>query len=90
MPPVHRNTDKRSCGASTIVRGNSTVFVNNLLCAVKGDPNTHGRGDLLATVNPGTVFVENKELVVQGSSARPDTIHSNPRSADGSPDVNAF
>ena len=48
MPATHRNTDPRTCGATTIVEGQSTVFVNGLLQSVNDDPNTHGAGNLIA------------------------------------------
>jgi len=41
MPPVHRDTDLRFCGASTIALLQQTVFVNNKLAAVVGDISTH-------------------------------------------------
>ena len=96
MPiPVHRDTDARICGCSTIVVNQSTVFANNLLIAVFGDPDTCTSGELLATINPGTIFIENLELVVVGSDAIPDKcckydLHCNPKSATGSPNVFAF
>jgi hypothetical protein len=89
MPSVHRDTDLRNCSAKTTVVGNSTVFVNNLLCAVKDDPNTHIRGELLADVNPGTIFVEGKLMVLVGSNAKPDLLHVNPKAVQGSSDVHA-
>ena len=48
MPSVHRDGDGRICGATTIVSGNSTVYANNKLVAVNGDPNSHGGGGLIA------------------------------------------
>lgn len=87
MPEVHRDTDARNCGAKTTVVGNSTVFVNNLLCSVKDDTNTHIRGELLADVNPGTIFVEGKLMVLKGSNSKPDLLHINPKADQGSPDV---
>ena len=98
MPiPVHRDTDSRICGAATTVTGQSTVIANGLLVSVQGDPNTHGGGALGATVNPGTVIIEGKEMVVVGSSASPDALcppvgppHCNPASSSGSDDVVAF
>jgi hypothetical protein len=91
VPPVHRNTDLRDCTAKTVVVGQSSVFVNNLLVSVKDDPNTHLKGELLATINPGTVFINNKEMVVQGSDAKPDKSgHTNPKAIQGSPNVFAF
>ena len=93
--PVHRETDLRVCGCSTIVVGQSTVFANNLLIAVMYDPDSCGGGALNASINPGTIFIENLELVVVGSTACPDGCcpsdsHCNPMSATGSPDVFAF
>ena len=49
--PIHRDTDPRVCGASTNVAGQSTVFANNLLVSVDGDPNSHGGGSLSAGSN---------------------------------------
>lgn len=97
MPAVHRNTDSRVCGASTVVSGQGTVYANGLLIAVMNDQNTHGGGGLNASVNPGTVFINGKKMVVVGSSASPDALcppigapHCNPKSTGGSPDVFAF
>jgi hypothetical protein len=91
---VHRNTDARNCGASTIVSGQSNVYVNSLLASVQGDANTHGGGALGATVNDGTVFINNKKVVLKGSSASPDSLcvpigppHCNPQSVGASPNV---
>jgi len=89
--PVHRDTDSRVCGASTIVQGQSNVYVNNLLASVKGDPNSHKKGELLASVNDGTVFVNGKLLVLKGSDASPDKIgskpHDKPKAVGASGDV---
>ena len=40
--PIHRHSDARVCGATTVVSGNTTVFANDLLVSVDGDPNSHG------------------------------------------------
>lgn len=86
--PVHRNTDSRSCGASTIVKGQSTVYVNNLLVSVQDDPDTHSGGGLLANTNAGSIFVNGKKVVFKGSNAKPDSMgHTNPKAAGGSPTV---
>lgn len=93
MPAIHRNTDPRTCGATTIVSGQGNVFANNLLVSVNGDPNTHGGGGLIAANN--NVYV-NGILVVNHSpeSANPDALcvplggaHCNPQTASGSPNV---
>lgn len=97
MPAVHRNTDSRVCGAKTTVTGQNNVYANGLLIAVQGDPNTHGGGSLSASVNPGTVFINGKEMAVQGSDAAPDALcpvlgapHCAPTATSGSPDVFGF
>ena len=61
MPAIHRDTDGRSCGATTTVNGQSSVFANALLVAVNEDPNTHGGGGLIADCNQ--VFCEGKLVV---------------------------
>ena len=94
---VHRNGDSRACGASTTVTGQSTFYVNNKLVAVQNDPNSHGSGGLNASINPGTIFVENIEMVVNGSSAAADALcpivggpHCSPSATSGSDDTFAF
>lgn len=93
MPSVHRNTDSRTCGASTVVAGNTNVYANNLLVSVNGDPNSHGSGNLVAACN--NVFVNNI-LSVNNSpdSAAADALcipvggpHCSPATAGGSPNV---
>ena len=72
MPQVHRHGDQRNCKATTIVSGQNAVYANNVLVSVLGDKNTHGGGELEATVNPGTIWINNKEMVVVGSEAKID------------------
>lgn len=93
MPAIHRNTDPRACGATTIVSGQSTVFANNKLVSVNGDPNSHGGGALAAANN--NVYANNL-LVVNDTpeSAAPDSLcpplggaHCAPVTAGGSSDV---
>lgn len=93
MPAIHRLTDSRACGATTVVVGQGNVYANNLLVSVNGDPNTHGGGNLIAGSN--SVFVNNI-LVVNHSpdGAAPDALcpplggaHCAPVTASGSPDV---
>jgi len=87
---AHRHTDARFCLATTVVTHQSTVFVNNLLVAVEQDENTHGGGGLIST-SPGTVFAENKKIiVVVNDTADPDNALHFPSVVDpeaGSPDV---
>jgi hypothetical protein len=96
MPVAHRNSDIRTCGATTIVSNQSTVYVNGELWAVAGDPNSHGGGNL---VNSGsTVFVEGANVIVNApDSASPDGLcpipggnHCNPATSGGSPDVYSY
>ena len=96
MPQAHRHGDKRSCGASTLVVGQSTVTVNGRLWAVVGDINTHGMGQLK---NSGsTVSIQGKLVIVHApDSASPDTLcfivdgpHCSPKTAMGSPNVYAY
>lgn len=93
MAQIHRHSDPRVCGASTIVEGQSTVYANGLLVSVDGDPNTHGGGSLIAACK--NVFVEGKMVVNHSAdNANPDALcvpigppHCNPATAGGSPDV---
>ena len=93
MPQIHRHSDPRVCGATTIASGQSSVFANGLLVAVNGDQNTHGGGALIAACK--NVFIGGK-MVVNNSpdNASPDALcaivgppHCNPATAGGSPDV---
>lgn len=94
---AHRHGDLRTCGATTVVTNQSTVFVNNKLWAVQGDKNTHGNGDLIA-VTGTTVFVENKLVIVHGpDNALPDNLcpeeagqHCTPFTAQGSGDTEIY
>ena len=89
---VHRNTDARVCGATTIVSGQETVFANDLLISVHGDPNSHGNGNLIAGSNH--VFINGKAVVNNSpdSAAADDlcpvpSIHCAPATASGSQNV---
>lgn len=95
MPAAHRNGDLRTCGASTVVSGQSSVYVNGSLWAVQGDPNSHGGGGLIPSGT--TVYVEGKLVIVNApDNANPDVlcpilpIHCNPATAGGSPDTFAY
>jgi hypothetical protein len=92
MPGVHRHGDARQCGATTVVSNQDNVFANGKLIAVQGDQNTHGAGALNASINPGTVFINDLELVVNGSTAAVDgSGHLSTASAsEGSTNVFAF
>ena len=93
MSAVHRLTDLRICGAVTIVIGQSSVYANNLLIAVNGDPNSHGAGNLIA--GSRNVFINNLAVVNNTPDlAIPDGLcipiggpHCAPITATGSPNV---
>lgn len=93
MPAVHRHSDGRACGATTVVSGNGTVYANNLLVSVNGDPNTHGDGALIAGSN--RVFVQGIAVVNNSADgSNPDALciplggaHCAPVTAGGSPNV---
>lgn len=93
MPPIHRLTDSRICGATTVVVGNSTVYANNLLVAVDKDPNIHGAGNLIAACRE--VYAHNILTVNHTpDNAIPDSLcipvgglHCGPMTAQGSPNV---
>lgn len=74
MPGAHRNTDSRFCGATTIVVGQSTVFVNGLLWAVEGDYDTHcNEGQLSAVYGAKNVYINGKLVICAvGDTAAPD------------------
>jgi hypothetical protein len=91
MPAAHRDDDARACGATTIVSGQSTVFVNTKLWSVDGDLNTHGAGALEPTLSPN-VYINNKRVVVINDLAAADNFpHSSPatKAAAGSGDTNS-
>lgn len=93
MPKAHRNGDSRACGAKTVVTGQSTVFVNGKLWAVKDDPNTHSAGGLINTTG-STVFIEGKNVIVHGPDlAKVDGaghVGSQDQTAEGSGDVYSY
>ena len=72
MTAIHRNSDSRACGAATVVAGQSTVYANDLLVSVNGDPNSHGAGALSASCHD--VYVNGILVVDLGDSAAPDTL----------------
>ena len=93
MAAVHRDTDSRSCGASTVTAQAKNVFANGLLISIDGDPNSHGGGALSAgsdQVYAGGILVVNHSP----DGAAPDALcvpiggaHCGPSTASGSPDV---
>lgn len=96
MAGAHRHGDARVCGATTDVKLQSTVYVNEKLWAVKGDVNTHGGGGL---INSGTtVKIAGYEVIVNSpDSAAADSLcvpigppHCAPSTAAASTDVKAY
>lgn len=91
MPKIHRHGDSRVCGATTVVQGQSSVYVGNELVAVDGDPNSHGGGALNAGSN--SVFVNSKAVVnhtpdtAAADSLCPIPPHCGPDTAGGSDSV---
>ena len=92
MPAVHRNTDSRSCGASTVSSQGRNVYVNNLLWSIDGDPNSHGSGSLIAATN--NVFIGGTAVCNNNDSAAPDALcptaggnHCAPSAVGGSSNV---
>jgi len=92
---AHRHGDARACGATTIVSGQTTVYVNTKLWAVDDDVNTDGDGGL----NPAgtTVKINNKKVVVVGDPADADSLcpdlggaHCSPSASAGSGDVTCY
>jgi hypothetical protein len=94
MPAVHRHTDTRACGATTIVSGQDTVYANSLLVSVNGDVNSHGAGALVA--GSDNVFIGGIAVVNHTpDGAAADSLcpplagaHCSPATASGSPNVN--
>jgi len=90
MPAAHRHGDARACGATTVVIGNSTTYVDGKLWAVIGDINTHGEGGLVPSGS--TVYVQGKLVIVNTpDDADPDDLfkpqgglHGEPKTAEGS------
>lgn len=92
MPGAHRFGDSRACGASTIVVGNQTVFVNGRLWAVKGDIDTHEAGGLINTTGH-TVFNQGIPVIVLGDKAEQDMlghVMSDDEAASASGDTFAY
>lgn len=90
MPAAHRHSDLRDCGAKTVVENQSSVFVNNKLWAVNGDPNDHGDGQLINTGT--TVFINRKNVIVHfpDHAQTDDASHTDPMTAEGSDNVYCY
>jgi uncharacterized Zn-binding protein involved in type VI secretion len=87
--PAHLHGDLRTCGATTVVVGQSSVYVDGKLWSVNGDPNTHGSGALISASN---VKIEGKGVIVhRPDDASADDLcpvedgeHCTPKTAQGS------
>lgn len=96
MPGAHTHGMSRACGATTVVIGQSHVFVNGKLWAVEGDPNSHGNGALIASGSK--VFINGKKVIVNApDAAAPDNLcpplggqHCTPFTAQGSGNVKCY
>lgn len=69
---IHRDTDARACGATTVTAQASKVFAEGELISINGDPNSHGGGALAATANK--VYVGGTLIVLKGDSAGADAL----------------
>lgn len=94
MPPCHRDTDARICGALTTVKLQTNVFVNRLLWAVHYDVDTHcGEGRLVAATPAKNVYINNIWVICAPSAdfAYPDCPyigeHTIPKPVGGSPNT---
>jgi|TARA_S200002703_G_C3718150_1_gene220607 uncharacterized Zn-binding protein involved in type VI secretion len=89
--PIHRDTDSRVCGATTVVENQSSVFANGLLIATFGDPNSHGGGGLIAACNnvyiKGIIVCNHSPDSASADSICPIPPHCNPATASGSSNV---
>jgi hypothetical protein len=92
MPAVHRDSDSRVCGATTVSAQNKNVFVNNLLWAIDGDPNSDQSGGLVAGTN--NVFIGGIAVCNNNDTALPDSLcstiggsHCGPNAVGGSDNV---
>lgn len=94
MPAAHRHGDGRICGATTVVSGQSTVYVNGQLWAVAGDGNSHGGGAL--SPSGSTIEINGKKIIVNApDGAAADSLcpippHCGPSTSGGSGDVFAY
>ena len=92
---VHRQGDSRSCGASTVTRV-TNVRVNGRPISVDKDTNTHGAGQLNASVTVGKVRANSIAVIINGDTAQPDNLcpipggaHCAPNASSASPNVRA-
>ncbi len=89
MSYAHKHGDQRSCGATTIVTGQSFVKIGGQLWAVENDQNTHGQGGLIASKT--FIKIGGKSVIVNNDSANQDSLcpiaggeHCNPKAVSPS------
>lgn len=92
MPKAHRHGDLRQCTATTIVSGQSTVYVNSRLWSVVGDPNSHGGGNLIGLAAGSSVFINGINVIVHAPDpAAPDAaLHPPPPTDTGEGSSNVY
>lgn len=76
MPRAHRDNDFRVCGGQTQVIGQTTVWVNNKLWSVDGDPEkpgNHAGAPNKPVYPPRNVWIENKRIICSPAG---DTVYS--------------
>ena len=61
MPKAHTDTMARTCGAATIVTGQSSVTIGGKLWAVDQDSSNHNAGNLLPSATD--VWIEGKLVI---------------------------
>lgn len=96
--PIHRNSDRRDCGARTKTRC-TNVRVNSRFISIQDDINTHTGGALKATITKGKVRANSVPIIVLNDPASPDRLfrqigheghpHGNPKATSASPNVRA-
>jgi hypothetical protein len=95
---VHRDNDKRQCGASTSATVNN-VRVNNQFISTEGDTNSHSGGALRATATSGRTRAGGKPIIILNDPASQDSLcgkighaghgHCNPKATSASGNVRA-
>lgn len=92
MPGAHRDTDSRTCGATTVSAQSKKVYVNGFLWSINGDPNSHGGGALTAATN--NVFIGGTAVCNSNDGAGADALcvplggaHCGPSANTGSDNV---
>ena len=87
MPGLHTNNHTRSCGAKTVVTGQSTVYAESQLVSVNGDNNSHGSGSLIAGSNQvfanGIAVVNNTPDSANADDLCDGNSHCSPNTAQG-------